>query len=156
MQSGGTTTTSTTIIPTTSTIIGTTGPVVTTTSSVTTTMHPSGCSLPNGTIDGPNKKGKYELLCNDGYELEDASITIIKCKKGNMIPPNTCIQTVTTTTMVVTTGTGTGGTLTTTSTTTMEETTQQTGCKQQFKIIEYSRGKCNFLKLKFLARQNKN
>ena len=88
-----------------------------TTDAFTTTAHPSGCKFPNGDLIGPNKKGKYELTCKDGYELENQSANIAKCKSGVLTVSNSCKPLFTTTTS---TTTSTSISTSTTSTTTVE------------------------------------
>ena len=82
-----------------------------TTDAFTTKVHPSGCKFPNGDLIGPNKKGKYELTCKDGYKLEDPSANIAKCKSGVLTVTNSCkplfTTTITTTTTSTTTSTST-------------------------------------------------
>ena len=73
-----------------------------TTDAFTTTAHPSGCKFPNGDLIGPNKKGKYELTCKDGYELENPSANIAKCKGGVLTVSNSCKPLFTTTTSTTT------------------------------------------------------
>ena len=90
-----------------------------TTDAFTTTLHPSGCKFPNGDLIGPNKKGKYELTCKDGYSLEDPSANIAKCKSGVLTVSNSCKPLFTTTT----TTTKSTTTSTTTSTSTSATTT---------------------------------
>ena len=67
----------------------------------TTTVHPSGCSFPNGNLIGPNAKGKYDLECKPGFILENSDSVTVKCKKGKLLPANACIASITTTTTTI-------------------------------------------------------
>ena len=108
-----------------------------TTDVLTTTAHPSGCKFPNGDLIGPNKKGKYELTCKDGYELENPSANIAKCKSGVLTVSNSCKPVFTTTT----TTTSTTTTSTTTSTSISTSTTSTTTVELFSTVFTSSKGK---------------
>ena len=75
--------------------------IPTTKMATTPTVHPSGCSFPNGQLIGPNAKGKYDLECKPGFILENPDSVTVKCKKGKLLPANSCIASITTTTTTI-------------------------------------------------------